>query len=249
MKYNKNEDYFNKIDTEDKAYFLGLLYADGYIGSVSNLKTGVIVPRNTITLALQLRDEHILKDFINCLKSNYPIYSINNSNKSKKWQDQRAVTISSFKMKQDLLLLGCMERKTFLLNFPTKEQVPEHLIHHFIRGYFDGDGCIWIGKRKQFTFNDSAIGHRRTRIIHNMKFNFVGNLSFISSLQEKLIRELELNRVKINKHNKCNSVQLEYSGKNNIIKLYQYMYQDAKHFIIRKKDKFEEIISINCANI
>jgi len=43
-------------------------------------------------------------------------------------------------MKDDLIALGCIPRKSLLLKFPTSNQVPEHLIRHFIRGYFDGDG-------------------------------------------------------------------------------------------------------------
>ena len=48
---------------------------------------------------------------------------------------------------EDLKKLGCLQKKSKILVFPTESQVPKNLIHHFIRGYFDGDGSVWEGKR------------------------------------------------------------------------------------------------------
>ncbi len=45
-------------------------------------------------------------------------------------------------MKNDLIRLGCIPSKTKTLEFPSVDIVPKHLMRHFIRGYFDGDGCI-----------------------------------------------------------------------------------------------------------
>ena len=47
----------------------------------------------------------------------------------------------------DLNKLGVVERKSLILTFPTEQQVPKHLMPHFIRGYFDGDGSVY--KQKQ----------------------------------------------------------------------------------------------------
>lgn len=43
---------------------------------------------------------------------------------------------------EDLIKLGAPKNKSLILTFPSFDIVPEHLIHHFIRGYFDGDGCV-----------------------------------------------------------------------------------------------------------
>lgn len=54
---------------------------------------------------------------------------------------------------------------------------------HFIRGLFDGDGCIWEGKRKVITVKDSTRNSGfRDRVIHNVKFTYTGNTGFVSQL-------------------------------------------------------------------
>lgn len=77
------------------------------------------------------------------LDSTYPIREdvskhLNNPN----CQIQVIQSLRSQKTVNDLKRLGCTEQKSLNLTFPTKEQVPPHLLHHFIRGYFDGDGSI-----------------------------------------------------------------------------------------------------------
>lgn len=42
----------------------------------------------------------------------------------------------------DLINKGCGINKSLILKFPDETQVPQNLISHFIRGYFDGDGCV-----------------------------------------------------------------------------------------------------------
>lgn len=188
-------------------------------------------------------DRHILDSFLLELKSNHKLYVIKNSLRNENWSDQCMLTITSAKMSEDLSRLGCIPNKTKSLNFPTSDIVPNELIHHFIRGYFDGDGCVWIGKRYPFTFNDGVIGKRRTRMIHNMKFTFVGLDSFIESVKTNLIDCAGFSNVKINYHKrKEKSASLEYSGKNNIIKLYNYMYKDATVFLKRKEVIFKSLL-------
>lgn len=49
-------------------------------------------------------------------------------------------------MVNDLEKLGCVSNKSLILKFPTKEQVPENLTSHFLRGYFDGDGSVFLSE-------------------------------------------------------------------------------------------------------
>lgn len=135
--YTLNENYFDIIDTEEKAYFLGFLYADG----------NHFTKRNRITIGLQEKDKHILENFNKLINSNRPLFLrdkeiINKSSRFKNCQNQYYLIINNKHMSQSLLKLGLFNNKTFILEFPTKEQVPEYLQNHFIRGYFDGDGCV-----------------------------------------------------------------------------------------------------------
>jgi len=131
-KYSLNDNYFDVIDTEEKAYFLGLLYADGCNLFDKN--------NNVTTISLQEKDVKILERFNYEIKSDRPLEFMYKNNDNH--QNQYRLTMCSEQISTNLSLLGCTPRKSLTLKFPTEEQVPNHLIQHFIRGYFDGDGCI-----------------------------------------------------------------------------------------------------------
>ena len=126
---------FEKIDTEEKAYWLGFLYADGSVGS----------KEDKIELGLAEKDlKHIekFKTFMN----------INNKISYREKTKSYRISFRSAQCKQDLINKGCVPKKSLILNFPNENQVPKYLIRHFIRGYFDGDGwftntekCFQVG--------------------------------------------------------------------------------------------------------
>ena len=60
------------------------------------------------------------------------------------------ILLTSEKTVNDLIDKGCFRNKTKILKFPTEDQVPKHLIHHFIRGYIDGDGSISYYKKNDY---------------------------------------------------------------------------------------------------
>lgn len=93
----------------------------------------------------------------------------------------------------------------------------------FILGYFDGDGCIWNGKRKKmWVKNEKKPGEMRERIVHNVKFTFTGCTSFIEPLQEYLVKvgvvkkktKLNYSKAKNSNTSTCDRVcTMEYSGR------------------------------------
>lgn len=118
---------FETIDTEEKAYWLGFLYADGYVGK-----------NNCIEVSLAPKDkEHLekLKKFVN---TNTKVK--NEDNRSRLW-------FCSKQMAEDLAKLGCVNNKSLILTFPNSKQVPDNLLRHFLRGYVDGDGCLCFTKK------------------------------------------------------------------------------------------------------
>ena len=224
--YHVNEHYFDNIDSDEKAYILGLFYADGCITN-NYLIFGQIAYRKELV-------EKVNK----ALQSTYPIRYI-----SKK--DFYQIQINNKRLITRLKELGCIERKSLRLKFDIKI-IPEQFMHSFIRGYFDGDGCIWEGKRKIMTVKDSTRKTgKRDRIIHNVKFTITGNTAFISELQNYLIEHLNFNKNKLNfskaKSNK-HVCTLEYSGRKQILTFYNYIYKDCSIYEQNKKDKFEKII-------
>ena len=145
-----------------------------------------------------------------------------------------------------MINLGCIPAKSKLLKFPTFDQIPEHLIAHFIRGYFDGDGCVWQGKRKKM-FVETLNGNKE-RIIHNVKFNITGTIDIINKIDNILVANLIVNKLGLNtSKNIYNCIQLEHSGRKQLEKFYNFLYLNATVFLERKKKKFEEILTI-CAN-
>lgn len=124
-KFYANESFFESIDSEEKAYWLGFMYADGYIVS----------SRGAIGLSLSIKDEAHIERFLKSIGAN---------NKVSRYRNNMGfyysrVIIHSNKMKSDLINLGCFENKTFKIRFP---EINKNLLNHFIRGYFDGDGAI-----------------------------------------------------------------------------------------------------------
>lgn len=138
-KYLCNFNFFETIDTEAKAYWLGFFAADGCVRN-----------KGTIVLALAAKDLVHLERFKKDLEATYRIYKYS----ARARKDGSVVhpvvnlTISSQKMVRDLEDKGIGRRKTFTLDFPSKNQVPDHLMRHYLRGYFDGDGCIYKGPAK-----------------------------------------------------------------------------------------------------
>lgn len=82
----------------------------------------------------------------------------------------------------------------------------------------------------------------RTRIVHNVKCHFTGTINFLEKLREFLIT-IGMPFVKINTHTKNPLIgMLEYSGRKNLRKLYNFIYKDCDNlYLKRKKEKFEEI--------
>jgi intein/homing endonuclease len=119
-KYSIDENYFERIDAEDKAYFLGLMYADGY----NNEQKG------EAKITLQSGDTEILNVFREKLQTNKPLRID---------RVYRILALENKKISKDLARHGCVQAKTFKLKFP---KLRKDLIRHFIRGYFDGDGSI-----------------------------------------------------------------------------------------------------------
>lgn len=130
-----NEHIFDVIDTEEKAYWLGFLYADGWVSKDDF----------TIELCLKEEDkEHLekFKEFMEC--SNEIRF------KPAKLGNSYRIGMSSKHLHSRLNELGCTIQKSLNLEYPTHLNLGE-LERHFIRGYFDGDG--WIGVKRKTGWN------------------------------------------------------------------------------------------------
>jgi len=179
-----NMEYFKEIDTEDKAYFLGFIRADGYIDK----------SRNRFALRIQKRDIEILERLCDVL--NLPQERINNIVRTKD-------SIHHSDNRQDCVEVA-ITNTTFvkhLLNVKEDDlfdRIPEKLKYHFIRGYFDGDGSINYRdiKKLKFTMNIMGDMNNDSTLQYILKvFDFKlytdsrSNLPFLQTANSKVIEQ------------------------------------------------------------
>lgn len=202
-KYTCNFDFFEKIDNEEKAYWLGFLYADGYVR----------VRKSSSEMKLKIIDKEHLEKFNKSLESNYPITKVKETNC---WQ----ISISNRKIVQDLVDKGCFQKKSLVLKYPSENILSIELQRHFIRGYFDGDGCIYfqIDKPKKIV-------------------NFLGTLDFLEKIKS-LLTDNEINGI-IRKRTNCKIFELSYGKYDDILKIQKLFYENSYYYLERKKKKFD----------
>lgn len=123
---NLDENYFENIDTEEKAYWLGFLFADGSISIAEGSQR--------ITLELSNIDYDHLEKLKSSLKATHKIYSRKN-------REISSLQIASKKMTDDLISYGCIIDKTNY-GYIDLNKIPNRLYNHFMRGFSDGDGYI-----------------------------------------------------------------------------------------------------------
>jgi hypothetical protein len=139
-KYRINENYFDTINSQEKAYFLGLLYADGC--NTTN--------EYEIRLGLQTKDKALVERLRDVLfPDGRPLRHIKShiDKKGMKCGEMWELTVRNKHMSGMLERHGMVARKTFVLAFP--EWLRPDLVPHFIRGYNDGDGCIESAYKQQ----------------------------------------------------------------------------------------------------
>ena len=203
---NFNDDYFEVIDTEEKAYFLGLLFADG----------NVYLKRHRVQLTLANEDAYIIQKFADCIGYTGKLY-IDKEKYSK-------LILPSKKMCNDLISLGCTANKSLTLKFPTG--VPDNLLHHFVRGYFDGDGHISKDKKLVNPY---------------YHINITSTYEFILTLKDILLKN-GVNTGKINKRykNKEVSAHTVYVHNKSAKSFVDYIYSQATVYLTRKQKVYED---------
>lgn len=205
-KYTVDEHYFEKVDTQEKAYILGFLYADGY-----NYEK-----RGRVKLTLAKKDVDILHKIKECFKTNRPLYSI--ENKDGCYEELIFVNV---KISDDLRKLGMVQAKTHILTFP--DFLQEELIRHFIRGYFDGDGCL------------TGSYNKRCTTYFSWNVSIIGTTTFLDTIGKILKNKIDVNHNLTTRHkNSPNIKTLMFKGKNQISRFLDWIYEDSTIHLDRK---------------
>jgi LAGLIDADG-like domain len=226
--YSYNKNFFEKIDSEVKAYWLGFLYADGCI---TRFYRGEKLKSMSLELTLKKEDNGHLFRFLNDIDSNIPV-------KDKKVGEYLCsrVVINCTKMCRDLIRLGCVPQKSLILEFPSNEILPSEYVKDFIRGYFDGDGCVYFNQTKVFHKNKN-----KEYLQKHFSVSLVGTFKMLKSI-EKILSDNDINPNQ--KYIKTgNADQMYIYGVNNIRKFYNYIYNNSTVYLKRKKEKFQYAFS------
>ena len=140
---NFNFDFFETIDTEEKAYWLGFLYADGYIGS-KDFSVGLNISLKDIDHLKKFNDALDYKKGLN-ISETHQFHSTSNKNKNGEIMYMVSTVIRNKKLWIDLNKKGCVPNKSLILQFPNENIFKtKKLIYDFIRGYVDGDGTLGV---------------------------------------------------------------------------------------------------------
>lgn len=213
--YELNEHFFDVIDNEEKAYWLGFLYADGVINE----------EKGEVRINLAKTDEAHLAKFRDSLKSTHPIKETSKKTKKKTYYGAY-IGFNSYHMTKQLAEKGCFQNKSLELMFPTSETVPDNLIHHFIRGYFDGDGCI------TYTIPKGKYYSRRL-----YKISMLGTENMLENIKHFLN-----SGVKVHKEKGKQVYAIYLSGNQQCKRIFKYLYNDATIFLDRKHKRFQTML-------
>lgn len=213
-KYKIRENFFETIDTEEKAYILGLFAADGSVCG------------NRCVLALSGEDGkmiELVRDAIYLEKRPIYTYFYDNKNHS----PSHRLTITNKIISSDLKSHGIVENKTYNLVEPST--VPSRFLSHYIRGYFDGDGHIGYWFIKQSKKEEKGLGGLKAN------FNIVSTTIFCNWLKSIF------SSIGVNSHivkNRGSGSTIVVSGNRQIQIVCDFIYKDANIFLKRKFDKY-----------
>jgi len=218
--YNCNENYFDNINDEHKAYWLGFLFADGYI--LSKRERG-LNESQSFGFSISVQDIELFEKFKQDLSSNYPvnIYDVKSGFKTDKSYGR--ILITSQHMVNRLKELGMTENKTYTIKIPN---IALELIPHFIRGYSDGDGSIIISRLKS-----GEIKYEWT--VTSTKEMCQSILNYIEKPELKLSQRWPERNV--------NNWTLRISGNKQVPLILSKIYDNATIFLERKYKKYAEM--------
>lgn len=221
-RYILDENYFDCIDTEAKAYILGFIYADGFVGNEKF--NSIVIAVNDLEIL-----EFIAKEF----------KFTGNIRKTKKGGFENSkcgysLNFSSKIMASRLREIGLYPNKS--LTIDTLPQIDKKLIRHFIRGYFDGDGSIVLSHNTSYY---KAIDGVIKYIYPTYCFMILGTRGFL----EEIIKESEFNYAKIynTKSEKIKCIKI--NAKKEFNNIFKYLYDNSTIKLERKYNKWNEIKS------
>lgn len=224
-KYFYNQDFFETINNEHKAYWLGFIMADGSVNYNRDNRN------YEMSIKLKKSDDEHLKKFNKSINGNVPVtyikrlgvfsdYRYNN----KKYYECCQIRLYSQKIVSDLISLGIYQNKT------QKEthlpNLSDELLWQFIRGFLDGDGHISVPK------DNNKYGYR---------IGFTNNCeSFLFALKDFFNKYGIVSHINSDK----NTYKLEMRNKKSILKFLKHCYDNPTIYLDRKYTSYIKLKSL-----
>ena len=223
---NCNEQYFDTIDDPQKAYFLGLLLADGCVTQKKKNNNA-----KTIRIELQIQDKYIIEEFAKVIESKILVkesygtkrpYVVNNKIYYNE-KHEAYLSIGSSYMANTLATYGCVPRKSKTLD--KLPDIPQEYYKDLILGYYDGDGIASVGQK------------------HYM--GFIGTKNFLKEIAQQINKDTGLPEPNIN-YNRFNDMYyLQYTKTSYQIVLWNYFYSHTNYItLLRKKEKMRKALGL-----
>lgn len=221
--YFHNFDYFETIDSHEKAYWLGFIMADGYIQRNKGIRHG----EDNVGISLHEKDVETLKCFKKAIDATNPIKMYKDKTQQgwieKGWGNNDLtcrILLRSQKTADDLMDKGVIYNKSLTKEFPSKDKLPQEFIYSYLRGYMDGNGYIYVKENK--TQTNSAF------------LTFSSSESFVKSLAK-------FGDGRIAKDNRSNGWTVSFNKENSkmlLDKIYEHSTEETR--MVRKYEKYKE---------
>lgn len=214
--YNVNNNFFKIINTEEKAYILGFICADGHIRN------------DRLVITVSIKDIDILLKIKKALNSTHPIKEVTRDNPYTKTKNKKLklveLMIGSIELVRPLFIMGLTTNKTYTLNGNIMKYIPKNLIRDFLRGYFDGDGNVMFGKRYSsgYKYNINICGNEDF-LLNSFQLYF--------PTKNKLYKDLYSKQCFIWK----------ISSKDKVKDFMYYLYENSSIHLQRKYNEFRKI--------
>ena len=201
------------------AYVLGLIYTDGNLHIRKN-KSGYELG----ILSFGQKDKELVEKFLNLMECDAKIrYRERQDLENTTSGELYFFSIANNDLSNDLLRLGVTQNKSLDMKFP---EIPTDLIRHFIRGFFDGDGSVYLENKKLI----------RVKLLS-------GSKDFIYKLNEHMVN-IGFSDRNINGGTPSTPIAffIRYNSDNEVLRFYKYIYHDVSEqmYLLRKKEIFDQ---------
>ena len=211
------EDVFDSVDTELKAYVLGLITSDGYIANKNN----------RYIVQLSSTDKEIPSFLAELIEYPRPLYFISSEGVTRRTLDEWRIMICSKRLVLALEKLGVVNNKSTREVF--YEGMPEGLTRHYIRGICDGDGYLGLYPVKN-SIPQSSIG-------------ICGSMHILKAISGTFDTILNVPQTKIGIRDSGLAI-LQYRGNRTAKTICKWLYTDCNYYLPRKHAIAQRILDL-----